>query len=176
MPNPAKIEAVNELNEVFQKAKSVVLTNYQGIDAPSLGALRRYMRDRSVNFLVVKNTLARQASKSTPFEVMDKALKGPVSLIVSYDDDIAPAKALSEYSKTKPEKDPEVICGVVDGKLITPEQVKELSCLPPREVLLAQMLSTFQGPTTNFVGVFSSLLRKLVGTLDAIKDKKETSG
>ena len=58
------------------------------------------------------------------------------------------------------------------GKAISAEEVKVLSNLPSKEVLLSQMLSVFQGPTTQFAGVFSSLLRKLVGTLEAIKEKK----
>ena len=55
---------------------------------------------------------------------------------------------------------------------MSPAEVKALADLPSKEVLLSQLLSVMNGPTTNFVGVFSALLRKLVGTLDAIKDKK----
>jgi large subunit ribosomal protein L10 len=173
VPNPAKEEKVKELNDVFQRAKSVVLANYQGIDALSITNLRVHLRSKSVEFRVIKNTLARQAAKNTPFEVIDPKLMGPISLALSFDDAVAPAKALAEYSKSNAnKKSPEVICGVVDGQLITPEQVKALADLPSREVLLSQMLSVFQGPTTNFVGVFSSLLRKLVGTIDAVREKK----
>ncbi|QPJ66740.1 MAG: 50S ribosomal protein L10 [Candidatus Nitrohelix vancouverensis] len=172
MPNAEKIKAVEELTEVFQKAKSAVLANYQGIDALEITALRAHMKERSIEFRVIKNTLAREAAKNTSFEVMSDQLKGPVSLTLSYDDAVAPAKALMEYSKTGPKKNPEIICGVVEGKQCTPAQVKALADLPSKEVLISQMLSVMQGPTTNFVGVFSSLLRKLVGTLDAVKDKK----
>ncbi len=172
MPNPAKIETVENLHSLFESAKSVVLANYQGIDAVELCALRAHMRERSVDFKVIKNTLARQAAKNTLFEIIDDSLKGPVSLILSYDDVIAPAKALSDYAKKGGEKQPEVICGVVEGQAITPAQVKAMSDLPSKEVLTAQLLGTFQGPTTNFVGVFASLLRKLVGTLEAVKGTK----
>lgn len=172
MPNPVKEETVKELNDVFQRAKSAVLTNYQGIDAINITNLRVHLRSKSVEFRVIKNTLARQAVKNTPFEVIEPSLTGPISLALSFDDLVAPAKALAEYSKANAKAAPKVICGVVDGQLITPEQVKVLADLPSREVLLSQMLSTFQGPTTNFVGVFSSLLRKLVGTLDAVREKK----
>ena len=76
-------------------------------------------------------------------------------------------------AKTKPEKNPEILCGLVDGKKISPAEVKELAALPSTEVLISQMLSVFQGPTTQFAGIFNSLLRKLVGTLEAVKEKKE---
>ena len=172
MPNAEKIKKVEELNGLFIKAKSAVLANYQGIDAPELTLLRSHMRGRSIDFRVIKNTLARQAAKNTPFELLDEELSGPVSLVLSYEDVIAPAKALAEYSKSGGKKTPQVICGFVEGKKVSPEEVKALADLPSKEALIAQLLATMNGPTTNFVGALSGLLRKLVGTLDAIKEKK----
>lgn len=172
MPNAEKVKVVEELNGVFLKAKSAVLADYQGINAPELAELRRHMRNKSVDFRVIKNTLARQASKDTPFEVLDADFKGPVSLMVSYEDPVAPAKALAEFAKSGAPKSPKVICGVVEGKKVSPEQVKAIADLPSKEALISQMLAVFNGPTTNLVGVFGSLLRELVGTLDAIREKK----
>ncbi|MFQ5451892.1 MAG: 50S ribosomal protein L10 [Nitrospinaceae bacterium] len=172
MPNPVKEETVRELSEVFQKAKAAVLADYKGIDAPRITALRAHMRDRSVMFRVVKNTLALRAAKNTPFEELGSHFKGPVSLAVSLEDPVAPAKALADYAKVEAKMSPKVLCGVVEGKLISAEEVKALSELPSKEVLIAKMLATFQGPTTNLVGVLNGLLRKLVGTLDAIREKK----
>ncbi|MCH8156251.1 MAG: 50S ribosomal protein L10 [Nitrospinae bacterium] len=175
MANPEKVETVAELHEVFQKAKSAVLANYQGIDAVGITALRSHMRSCSVDFRVVKNTLARRAAKDTALEVLYEDFKGPVSLIVSFDDLVAPAKALADFAKSGAPKAPEVLCGVVEGKKVSPEEVKVLSELPSRDELISQMLSVFQGPTTNFAGVFSALLRKLVGTLEAVREKKASS-
>ena len=172
MPNAEKIKTVEELNGVFLKAKAAILANYQGIDAPELTQLRRHMRAQSVDFRVIKNTLARQAAKDTPFEMLDEQFKGPVSLVVSFEDPVAPAKALAEFAKSGATKSPTVLCGVVEGKMVSSEEVKALADLPSKEVLISTMLSVFNGPTTNFAGVFSSLLRKLVGTLDAVCEKK----
>ena len=157
---------------MFLKAKAAILANYQGIDAPELTQLRRHMRAQSVDFRVIKNTLARQAAKDTPFEMLDEQFKGPVSLVVSFEDPVAPAKALAEFAKSGATKSPTVLCGVVEGKMVSSEEVKALADLPSKEVLISTMLSVFNGPTTNFAGVFSSLLRKLVGTLDAVREKK----
>ena len=174
VPNAEKIKKVEELNGVFLKAKAAVLADYQGIEAPDLTLLRSHMRSRSVDFRVIKNTLARQASKNTPFELLDEEFKGPVSLVVSFDDAVAPAKALADFAKSGAPKSPKVICGVVEGKKVSAEQVKAIADLPDKEVLISQMLAVFNGPTTSFAGVFSSLLRKLVGTLDAVREKKES--
>ena len=116
MPNAEKVKKVEELNGLFQKAQSAVLADYQGIEAAELTQLRSHMRVRSVDFRVIKNTLARQAAKNTPFELLDDEFKGPISLVLSYEDPVAPAKALAEFVKTGAPKSPKVICGVVEGK------------------------------------------------------------
>jgi large subunit ribosomal protein L10 len=175
VPSAEKIKKVEELNGVFLRAKSAVLADYQGIEAPDLTLLRSHMRSRSVDFRVIKNTLARQASKNTPFELLDKEFKGPVSLVVSFEDAVAPAKALAEFQKSGAPKSPKVICGIVEGKRVSPEQVRAIADLPSKEALISQMLAVFNGPTTSFAGVFSSMLRKLVGTLDAVREKKGSS-
>ena len=172
MPNAVKIKKVEELNGIFLKAKSAVLANYRGIEAPEMTQLRSHMRGRAIDFRVIKNTLARQAAKNTPFELLDEEFVGPVSLVVSFEDAVAPAKALAEYAKTGAVKTPKVICGVVEGKKVSAEELKALADLPSKEILISQLLATMNGPTTNFVGALSGLLTKLVGTLDAIKEKK----
>ena len=174
MANSVKVEMVEELHGMFSRAKSAVVANYQGIDAEGITALRVHMRSRSVDFRVVKNTLARRAVKDTSLEVLSEDFKGPISILVGFEDVVAPAKALADFAKSDATKSPEVICGVVDGEKGSPGEVQALAELPSREELISQMLSVFQGPTTNFAGVFSSLLRKLVGTLDAVREKKET--
>lgn len=175
MPTPEKQQTIDELNDVFNRAKSTLLAHYHGISATDMAVLRTHMRERAVDFRVIKNTLAKRAVKGTPLENLESEFKGPVSLLVSFDDAVAPAKALSEYAKSGVKKSPEVVAGIVEGRQVSPAEVKAIAELPSKEVLLSQMLSVMNGPTTNFVGVFSALLRKLVGTLDAIKDKKAQS-
>ena len=176
MPTPVKEKEIERLNGVFSQAKSAVLANYQGLSAAQMTQLRAHMRERSLEFKVIKNTLARIAAKNTPFEVLDTSWEGPMSIVISYDDAVAPAKALADFAKSGAEKNPKVLCGVVDGQALTPEQIKALADLPSKEVLISQMLSVMQGPTRNFVCVFSSLQRKLVGTLDAVREQKAQQG
>ncbi len=172
MPTSAKQQTIDELNDVFTRAKSAILAHYRGISAADMTVLRTHMRERAVDFRVIKNTLAKKAMKDTPLEVLESEFKGPVSLLVSFDDAVAPAKALADYARSGVKKSPDVVAGVVEGQQVTLEEIQTLADLPSKEVLLSQLLSVMNGPTTNFVGVFSALLRKLVGTLDAIKDQK----
>ncbi|MCH7651241.1 MAG: 50S ribosomal protein L10 [Nitrospinae bacterium] len=172
MPTSAKQQTIDELNDVFTRAKSAILAHYHGISAADMTILRTHMRERAVDFRVIKNTLAKKAMKDTPLELLESEFKGPVSLLVSFDDAVAPAKALADYARSGVKKSPDVVAGVVEGQQVTLEEIQALADLPSKEVLLSQLLSVMNGPTTNFVGVFSALLRKLVGTLDAIKDQK----
>ena len=116
MANSVKVEMVEELHGMFSRAKSAVVANYQGIDAEGIAALRVHMRSRSVDFRVVKNTLARRAVKDTSLEVLSEDFKGPISILVGFEDAVAPAKALADFAKSVATKSPEVICGVVDGE------------------------------------------------------------
>ena len=127
MANSVKVEVVEELHSIFSRAKSVVVATYQGIDAEGITALRVHMRSRSVDFRVVKNTLARRAVKDTSLEVLGEDFKGPVSVLVGFEDVIAPAKALADFAKSGATKSPEIICGVVEGKKVSPEEVHALA-------------------------------------------------
>ena len=99
MANSVKVEMVEELHDMFSRAKSAVVANYQGIDAEGITALRVHMRSRSVDFRVVKNTLARRAVKDTSLEVLGEDFKGPISILVGFEDAVAPAKALADFAK-----------------------------------------------------------------------------
>ncbi len=137
--------------------------------------LRRHLKERQLEFRVIKNTFAQKAAQGTDFEVLHDKFQGPMSLLVSFDDAVAPAKALEDFVKGGAEKAPEVLFGVVEGKPITADQVKALANLPSKEQLISQMLSVMQGPTRNFVGVLSGVTRNFVGVLSAIKDKKKAA-
>lgn len=176
MPTPVKKEAIDDLNRVFTSAKAAVLANYQGIKAQEMARLRRHLKERRLEYRVIKNTLAQKAAKDTPFEGLQSRFQGPVSLLVSFEDSIAPAKALEDFAKSGAEKSPEVLCGLVDGKPITAEQVQALASLPSKEQLISQLLSVMQGPARNFVGVLSGVTRQFVGVLSAIQNKKEKAG
>ena len=86
MANSVKVEMVEELHGMFSRAKSAVVANHQGIDAEGIAALRVHMRSRSVDFRVVKNTLARRAVKDTSLEVLSEDFKGPISILVGFED------------------------------------------------------------------------------------------
>ena len=98
------------------------------------------MRKAGVDYSVVKNTLTRFAAKDAGLEGLDEILNGTTALAVSYDDPVAPAKILNEYAAKH--ENFKIKMGFVEGKVITPAEVKDLADLPSREVLIATVLGT----------------------------------
>ncbi|MBW2520659.1 MAG: 50S ribosomal protein L10, partial [Deltaproteobacteria bacterium] len=106
-------------------------------------------------------------------ECLDEFLVGPTAIAFAKEDPVAPAKALVEFAKSHEAF--ELKAGVLDGKLLSPADIKALSDLPSREELLAKMLGSMSAPASNFVGVLAAIPRSMVQVLSAIKDQKEAA-
>jgi len=165
-----KKKAVAELKDKFDKSKTVILTDYRGLDVAEMTELRRQLRETGVDYKVVKNTLARIAARDLGMEFLDEYLVGPTAIAFS-EDPVAPAKVLCKFADDH--QDLELKAGIMDGKLIDIDSIKQLADLPSREVLLAQVLAGMKAPITGLVNVLNGPLRSLVYVLQAVKDKKE---
>jgi len=166
----SKEDLVAELAERLKVTKAAFLADYRGLNVGKATELRRKLRAAGVEYRVVKNTLLRLAARGTPVACLDAELKGPTAVALVTGDPVAPAKALVEFAKANQKF--ELKAGMLDGKLLRPEDVKALADLPSREVLLARLLGTLNAPTGNFVGVLAAIPRSLVQVLSAIKDQK----
>lgn len=171
MARPEKEATVAELKEKFSRAQAVILTNYRGLTVAEMTELRKKLREAGLEYKVAKNTLTRLAAKDFVGDALDAYLPGPTGLAFAYDDPVAPAKILSEFAKTH--KALEIKGGVLQNKVIDAEGVKALADLPPREVLVAQLLGLLQSPIRRLVTVLSGPQRNLVYALEAIRKKKE---
>ena len=166
MPTQKKIETVAELEKVFAKSNLIVLTDYRGLTAPQMTTLRRRLRESKGEYHVVKNTLARLAADKTGKGGLDKALTGPVGLIIGGDDIVAPVRALSAFI---PETDGKLSIkgGFLGDRMLTREEVLSLVTLPSREVLLARVLGQMQAPIAGLLYVLNGPLQGLLGILQA---------
>ena len=168
-----KQQVVGEIKDRFERAGSVVLVDYRGINVENDTALRKQFREAGVEYVVLKNTLVKRALAELNIEGMDTLLEGPSAFAFGYEDPVAPAKVLKDFiAKTKNEK-LEIKGGIVDGHAIDVAGVKALADLPPKEVLIAKMMGSLNAPITNFVGVLSATLRSLVYAIDAVRKQKE---
>lgn len=169
-----KRELVAELHDKFSRSKIVIVTDYKGLDVAGMMELRTKLREVGVEYKVVKNTLLTLASKETDAEKIRDSFKGTTAVALSYDDPVAPAKVLTEFAK-KNEK-LEIRLGVMGDTVMDLNQIKALSSLPSREVLLAQLLSAMNGVATSFVRVLNAVPQSLLYALVAVKDKKAQEG
>lgn len=170
MNRQSKEDLVAELAERLKDTRAAFLADYRGLNVAKATELRRKLRAAGVDYRVVKNTLLRLAAQGTQAACLDAHLKGPTAVAMVTGDPVAPAKALVEFAKANQAF--ELKYGMLDGKLLRPEDIKALADLPSREVLLARLLGSLNAPTTNFVGVLAAVPRSLVQVLSAIKDQK----
>lgn len=170
-----KIQTVADIKEKLSTTKGAVLTNYRGLTVAQDTKLRRKLREAGVEYRVFKNTMTRIAAKEAGIEGLDPYLEGPTAIAISYTDPVAPAKIISDFVKENKLQALEVKAGLVEGKVIDANGVKALSNLPPREVLIAQVLAGFQAPIAGFVNVLSGTMRNLVYALEAVRKQKESA-
>lgn len=173
--NAEKKAVVKALKEKLSQTKGAVLTNYRGLTVAQDTQLRRRLREGGVEYKVVKNTMMRFAADELGLNDLDAVLEGPTAIAISYDDPVAPAKIISDFVKEQKLQALEVKAGLVEGKVIDANGVKALASLPPREVLVAQVLAGMQSPIVGFVNVLQGSIRNLVYALDAVRQKKESA-
>jgi large subunit ribosomal protein L10 len=167
---------VASIKEKLTTAKGAVLTSYKGLTVAQDTELRRALREAGVSYHVVKNTMTRIAAKEAGMDAINDHLAGTTALAVSTTDAIAPAKAICEFIKKNKLEDNGVLVvkvGLVDGAVITADEVKALASLPSREVLIAKLLGSMQAPISNTVNVLQGVIRNAVYVLDAVRQQKE---
>ena len=162
---------VADLKDKFTQARTVVVTDYRGLNVAEVTQLRTKLREAGVEYKVAKNTLLKRAIEDAGLESIDDLLQGPTAVAFSYEDLVAPAQVLAKFAKEHDKL--EIKGGLLEGKVISLAEVKALAELPPREVLLAQVASALQSPLVGMVNVLQGPLRKAVYALEEIRKQKE---
>jgi large subunit ribosomal protein L10 len=165
-----KEAVVTDIKQKFEKSKTVVLADYRGLTVGEVTELRKKMREAGIDYKVLKNTMTSRAAKAANIEGLDQYLSGPTAVAFSYNDYAAPAKILAEFAKNH--KKLELKAGVLDGKVIDFESVKNLAELPSREVLLGMVAGMLQAPVRGLVTVLAGPLRNFVCAVEAIRKQK----
>ncbi|HHM23502.1 MAG TPA: 50S ribosomal protein L10 [Bacteroidetes bacterium] len=171
MPRPEKVAVVESTVEAAEKASSIVLTDFTGLNVEQITELRAKLREQAIDYRVIKNTLAQISLEKVGHKELIDYLKGPTAFAFGYDDPGAPVRIILDFSK-KIDK-PKIKAVLFEGQLIPGDDAERLTSLPTRKELYAQFVGGLNAPIANFVYVLNGLLQKLVGTLDAIQRKKE---
>jgi len=170
----AKIEGkkliVDQLKQNIEAANLVVFADYRGLTVAEMTELRKKLRQPGVEFKVVKNTMVGFALQQTGHEDIIDGISGPNAVVFSNEDPVGPAKALFEFAKTH--KSFQIKVGLLEGKTIAAEKIKDLAELPSKEVLVATLLGTMQAPITSFVRVLNANITGFVRALDQVREQK----
>jgi large subunit ribosomal protein L10 len=165
---PRKKEWVERLTTLLSGATSAIVTDYRGLSVHQLEELRGKLRAEGIDYVVVKNTLARRAATEAGVPQFAGVLSGPVGLAVGRGDLSAPARILSEYHRAT--RLLPAIAGLVEGQILDEAGVRTLSELPSREVLLSQLAGTLQSPLAGLAGALDSIMSTFAATLEAYRD------
>lgn len=151
---------IAELKEKFEKSKLVILTDYRGINVEDITKIRADLRKANCEYKVAKNTTLKFAAKEANLEGITDLLEGPTAITFSYEDYVEPAKVLYDYAKNS--EFYKIKGGIMDGKVISVDEVLKLAKLPSREMLLTQLAT-----------VLLANIRNVAVVLDQVRQKQE---
>jgi large subunit ribosomal protein L10 len=158
-----KKQIVDEIAGKLKESKSTIVVDYRGLTVSEVTELRKELREAGVEFKVYKNSMTRRAAEAAELAGLNTSLTGPNAIAFSTEDVVAPAKILNEFAKKHEAL--EIKAGVVEGNIVTVEEIKALADLPSREGLLSMLLSVLQAP-----------IRNLALATKAVAEQKEEQG
>ena len=169
----AKEKMLEEVTAELKKAELVIISDYRGLNVKAINDLRGKLRNEQCLYKITKNTMNRLACRQAGVESLEPLFEGPTAIAYSSADPVAAAKVFNEFAK---ENEALVVKGgLLSGQVLDALGIKALGDIPPREVLLAQVVGGFQAPIAGLVGALSGTLRSLVYTVDAVRRQKESA-
>lgn len=173
MPNAKvlseKQAIVAEMVERIRESKSGVFIDYKGITVAQDNELRGQLRNNEVNYSVIKNTLCKRAIDELGLNELDPILNGTTSLATTKGDPIAPLSVISDYSKKMGDKF-NIKAAYLEGKVLSEEEIKQISALKTMDTLYAKVLGTMIAPITSLAVVIGQILEKAGGSAEAAEE------
>lgn len=173
MARPEKESQVQSIRDRLKVVAAAILTDFRGLNVGEIARLRGKLREAGVEYKVVKNTLLERAAQSLGISGLEPYLQGPTAVAFSREDPIAPAKILVEYIRQM--KKLELKGGLVEGRVMTADQIRALADLPSKNQLLSMVLGNLKSPMAGVARVLVALQRNLVYALDQIRQKQESA-
>lgn len=152
---------VADIRDKFQRAQTVVLVDYRGLNVAEDTELRNQLRKAGVEYAVLKNTMINLAIAGLGMDGVKAHLEGPTAVAFGYEDMIAPAKIISEFSKKA--KKLTIKCGVCDGAYLDEAGVQALANLPSKETLIAKIMGSMMSSVSKFVYCVEAIRKQKAG-------------
>lgn len=176
MDRTGKEALILDLRERISRAPVLYLTDFTGLNVKAMTELRRSLKKSGAEYFVVKNRLAKRVfQESEDLPDISDSLIGPTGFVLGYEDVARAAKAVSDFAKTH-DKKPVFKLGIMDGKVLQPEQVERIAKLPAREQLLAELAGALEAPMAAFASVLEAKVQEMAGLFDALREEREKAG
>ncbi|GGO08582.1 50S ribosomal protein L10 [Saccharibacillus kuerlensis] len=154
----SKQEAVDVIAGKLRESVTTVVVDYRGLNVAQVTELRKQLREAGIEFQVLKNSLVRRATAAAELSDLDAVLTGPTAIAFGTEDVVTPAKILNDFAKANDAL--ELKGGVVEGRVVSADELKALASLPSREGLLSMLLSVLQAPMRNFALAVKAVAEK----------------
>lgn len=166
---------VKEISDRLNNVGTLIVTNYKGLSSQDLNNLRRELREFSGEYVVVKDSIIKRAISEGPNSKALEFIEGEVGIVVDKKEDPSRiSKILTEFSKDRSAL--KIRGGIMNGKLLSIDDIKILAALPSREALLSALANVLNAPMQRLAGALNAIICKFLYALNAIKDKKEKEG
>ena len=167
-----KKAVVSEVTDALASAQAGIVAEYRGLTVAQLTELRREARSAGVWVKVVKNNLAKRVIKDSDFECLSEHFVGPVIFSAS-EDPVAVAKVMSKFAKDNDLL--KITAGAMNGDVMKPSMIENLSKLPGRDELIAKLMGTMNAPVQKLVSTMNEVPGKFVRTLSAVAESREAA-
>ena len=167
-----KEQLVKEYGEKLARAQVVIWSKYQGLTVEEAMTLRQQLRAVGAEALVVKNTLMRIALEQAERSMGKELLSGPCLVTFVYEEIAPAAKAVANFARANSDK-LTVAGGLIGDELVDTSQISALANLPPRDVLLGQVVGTIQAPISGLVRTLAAVMRGVLNVLNARAEQLE---
>jgi large subunit ribosomal protein L10 len=161
-----------DLAKRFEKAQTLYLTDFTGLNVKAMTDLRARFRAHGVDFVIAKNTLLRRAIDGLDLPDIAEHLQGPTGIVFGHEDPVAPARTLKEFARDHEER-PAVKVAIVERRALEPHEVKRLADLPSREQLLGGIAGSMMAPVTGVVGAIAAVIRDIAYLVEEVARSRE---
>lgn len=172
MPKAEKIETIAQYKRLLEDSSSVFVTDYQGLNVADLTLLRKKLRENNIKFLVGKNTLFRLAVEEGEKSGIKEYLNGPTAIVFTDDDPATAARIL--YDSFKDHELPRMKAFWVDNIAYDAGDIKKLADLPTKDQLYSMVAASVEAPIAELIRSLDAVHRELIGSIDALAEKKKS--
>lgn len=174
MPTQRNVAEVEELARLLSSSTVVIATSHSKLNTPTVDQLRRRLRETGNQYRVVKNTLVRIAADQAGKPEVKEIVTGPCAFVLGSGDPVETAKVFTEHIRAN-RLEVQILGATLNGRVLAGHRVSELAALPPRNVLVAQLLGQLSMPAVRLVTVLNGPARGLANVLQRYVEKQQAA-